>query len=111
LPFPPWEPRLRPAKQLGPDAPQLAARATRCSLVDLLARRFADHRVTVDSFQLDTAHPDIRALTGFGRDHAGYDIRDAVAVAHGAVTAEDLDAAIVKAARAKGWSERRVGGR
>jgi hypothetical protein len=81
------------------------------TLVDLLARWFADHRATVDSFQLDTAHPDIRALTGFGRDHAGCDIRHAVAVARGAVTAEDLDVAIVTAARAKGWGERRAGGR
>jgi len=81
------------------------------ALVDLLARWFADNGATVDSFKLDATDPDIPALTGFGRDRAGCDFRHAVAVARGAVTAEDLAAAIVKAALAKGWSERRAGGR
>ena len=81
------------------------------TLVDLLVRWFADNHASVESFKLDTSHPDIPALIGFGRDHAGRDIRHAVAVARGAVTAEDFAAAIVKAALAKGWSERRVGGR
>jgi hypothetical protein len=35
----------------------------------------------------------------------------AVAAARGAVAAADLDAAIVKAALAKGWTERRAGNR
>jgi hypothetical protein len=77
------------------------------ALIDLLARWFADQRATLASFKLDTADPDIPALIGFGRDHAGGDIRHAVAVARGAVSAEDLKVAIVKAALAKGWSERR----
>jgi hypothetical protein len=81
------------------------------ALIDLLARWFADNRATVEGFRLDTADPDIPALIGFGRDHAGADIRHAVAVARGAVKAEDLEAAIEKAATAKGWSERRAGGR
>lgn len=88
-----------------PDAAPLAA-----ALVDLLERWFADHRASVDSFQIDTADPDIRAVTGFGRDRAGGEIRHAVALARGDVSTEDLDAAIVKAALAKGWSERRAGG-
>jgi hypothetical protein len=65
----------------------------------------------IEAFRLDTADPDIPALIGFGRDHAGGDIRHAVAVARGAVKAEDLEAAIVKTARANGWNERRPGGR
>ena len=77
------------------------------TVIDLLARWFADHRANVESFKLDTAHPDIRAVTGFGRDRAGCDISHAVAVARGEVRTEDLDAAIVKAALAKGWTERR----
>ena len=88
------------------DAGPLAA-----ALVDLLARWFADNRATVEAFKLDTTDPDIPALIGFGRDSTGCDIRHAVAVARGAVAAEVLDAAIVKAALAKGWSERRAGGR
>jgi hypothetical protein len=77
------------------------------ALIDLLARWFADHRATLNEFKLDMADPDIPALVGFGRDHAGGDIRHAVAAARGAVSAEDLEAAIVKASLAKGWSERR----
>ena len=49
-------------------------------------------------------------MTGFGRDCTGGEIRHAVALARGEVSTEDLDAAIVKAALAKGWSERRAGG-
>jgi hypothetical protein len=77
------------------------------ALVDLLARWFAEHRATVDEFKLDTGDPDIPALTGFGRDRAGCEVRHAVAAARGEIAAADLDAAIVKAALAKGWSERR----
>ena len=80
------------------------------ALVDLLARWFADNHATVEAFKLDTGDPDIPALIGFGRDRAGGDIRHAVAAARGAVAAEDLEAAIVKAALAQGWSERRAGG-
>jgi hypothetical protein len=76
------------------------------ALIDSLARWFADHRAQIESFKLDTADPDIRAVTGFGRDRAGCDISHAVALARGEVRTEDLDAAIVKAALAKGWSER-----
>jgi len=76
--------------------------------MDLLDRWFADHRAGVDSCRIDTADPDIGAVTGFGRDRAGGEIRRAVALARGEVTTEDLDAAIVKAALAKGWSERRA---
>jgi hypothetical protein len=93
--------KARRAKR--PDAGPLAA-----ALVDLLERWFADHRASVDSFQIDTTDPDIRAVTGFGRDRAGGEIRHAVALARGEVRTEDLDAAIVKAALAKGWSERRT---
>src|ERR1700732_2957604 len=57
--------------------------------------------------KLDTVDPDIPALLGFRRDRDGGDIRHAVAAARGALTAEDLEAAIVKAALAKGWAERR----
>ena len=96
--------KARRAKR--PDAGPLAA-----ALIDLLARWFADHRASIDSFEIDTADPDIRAVTGFGRDRAGAEIRHAVALARGEVTTEDLDAAIVKAALAKGWSERRAGAR
>jgi len=96
--------RARRAKP--PDAGPLAA-----ALVDLLERWFADHRASVDSFQIDPADPDIRAVTGFGRDGAGGEIRHAVALARGEVRTEDLDATIVKAALAKGWSERRASGR
>jgi hypothetical protein len=100
-------PRARKARGAKPpDAGALAG-----ALVDLLARWFADHRAALVSFKLDTAHPDIRALTGFGRDRAGGDISHAVAIARGAVSSEDLDAAIVKAALAKGWTERRPGAR
>jgi hypothetical protein len=81
------------------------------ALVDLLARWFADNRAAVDAFKLDTGDPNVRGLTGFGRDRAGCDIRHAVAAARGQVPAADLDAAIVKAALAKGWIERRAGGR
>jgi hypothetical protein len=81
------------------------------ALVDLLERWFADNRATIAEFKLDTADPDIPALIGCGRDCAGGDISHAVAVARGPVAAEDLDAAIVKAALAKGWSERRAGSR
>jgi hypothetical protein len=96
--------KARRAKR--PDAAPLAA-----ALVDLLERWFADHHAGVDSFQIDPADPDIRAVTAFGRDRAGGEIRHAVALARGEVSTEDLDAAIVKAALAKGWSERRAGGR
>jgi hypothetical protein len=98
--------RARRARGRAPDAGALAG-----ALVDLLARWFADNRATVEAFRLDTADPDIPALIGFGRDGAGGDIRHAVAVARGAVKAEDLEAAIVKAALANGWSEQRDGGR
>ena len=80
------------------------------ALIDLLARWFADHRATLEEFKLDTADPDIPALIGFGRDQAGGDVRHAVAVARGAVSAEDLEAAVVKGAHAKGWRERGPGG-
>jgi hypothetical protein len=96
--------KARRAKR--PDAGPLAA-----ALVDLLERWFADRRAGVESFQIDTADPDIRAVTGFGRDRTGGEMRHAVALARGEVSTEDLDAAIVKAARARGWSERRAGGR
>ena len=96
-------PRARRARaRRPPDAGALAG-----TLIDLLARWFADHRATIAEFKLDTADPDIRAVAGFGRG-AGGDISHAVALARGEVTAEDLDAAIVKAALAKGWSERRA---
>jgi hypothetical protein len=52
------------------------------------------------SFQIDTADPDIRAVTGFGRDRAGDEIRHAVALACGEMSTEDLDAAIVTERRA-----------
>lgn len=98
-------------------APRKARRAKRAdagplatALVDLLARWFDDHRASVDSFQLDTADPDIPTLIGYGRDRAGGDISHAVAISRGEVSAEDLDVAIVKAALAKSWSERRAGG-
>ena len=96
--------KARGAKR--PDAGPLAA-----ALVDLLERWFADRRASVDSFKLDNADPDIPTLVGFGRDRAGGDISHAVAVSRGEVAAEDIDAAIVKAALAKGWSERRAGAR
>jgi hypothetical protein len=99
-------PRERRAKRRVADAAPLAG-----ALVDLLARWFADHRAAIESFKLDTGDPDIRGLTGFGRDRVGGDIRHAVAAARGAVAATDLDAAIVKAALAKGWIERRAGDR
>jgi hypothetical protein len=91
--------RRRPA-----DAGPLAG-----ALVDLLARWFADNRATVDAFKLDTGDPHIRGLTGFGRDRAGDDVRHAVAASRGEVPAADLDAAILEAALAKGWTERRAG--
>ncbi|MBV8751860.1 MAG: hypothetical protein JO328_03275 [Hyphomicrobiales bacterium] len=78
------------------------------SLVDLLERWFTDHRASIDSFKLDTADPDIPTLIGFGRDRAGGEISDAVAISRGEVGAEDIEAAIIKAALAKGWSERSV---
>jgi hypothetical protein len=96
--------KARRAKR--PDAGPLAA-----ALIDLLERWFTDHRAILDSFQIDTADPDIRAVTGFGRDRAGGEIRHAVALARGEVSTEELDAAIVKAALAKGWTERRAGER
>ena len=96
--------KARRAKR--PDAGPLAT-----ALIDLLERWFADHRAGVDSFQIDTADPDIRAVTGFGRDRAGGEIRHALALARGEVTTEDLDVAIVKAALARGWTERRGGKR
>jgi hypothetical protein len=102
----PRERKARGARRRPADAGPLAG-----ALVDLLARWFADNRATVESFKLDTGDPDIRGLTGFGRDRAGCDIRHAVAAARGQLAAADLDAAIVKAALAKGWSERRAGKR
>jgi hypothetical protein len=96
--------KARRAKR--PDAAPLAA-----ALIDLLERWFADHRASVESFKIDAADPDIRAVTGFGRDRAGGDISHAVAISRGEVSTEDLDAAIVKAACGKGWSERRAGAR
>jgi hypothetical protein len=99
-------PRERRARGRRVDAGALAG-----ALVDLLDRWFADNRATVEAFRLDSADPDIPALIGFGRDPAGGDMRHAVAVARGAVAAEDLEAAIAKAALAKSWSERRAGGR
>ena len=99
-------PRERRARGRVADAGALAG-----ALIDLLARWFADNRATVEAFKLDTVDPDIPALIGFGRDSAGGDIRHAVAAARGALKAEDLEAAIVKAALAKGWTERRAGGR
>jgi hypothetical protein len=50
-----------------------------------------------------------RRLRAFAHDRAGCDIRHAIAAARGQVSAADLDAAIVKAALAKGWIERRAG--
>jgi hypothetical protein len=76
----------------------------------LLARWFADNRATVVSLRLDIADPNIPALIGFGRDAAGADISHAVALARGEVALEDLQAALAKAALAKGWRERRAGG-
>ena len=96
--------RARGAKR--PDAGALAD-----ALIDLLAGWFADHRASIVAFKLDTADPDIRAVTGFGRDRAGADISHAAAISRGEVAVEDLDAAIVKAALANGWTERRAGGR
>jgi len=93
-------PSRRPA-----DAGPLAA-----ALVDLLARWFADNGATVATFRLDTGDPDIRGVTGFGRDRAGGEVRHAVAAARGQLAAADVDAAIVEAALAKGWIERRAGG-
>jgi hypothetical protein len=77
------------------------------ALVDLLARWFEDRRASVASFKLDTTDPDIPTLIGYGRDRAGGDVSHAVALSRGEAAAEDLEAAIVKAALAKGWSERR----
>jgi hypothetical protein len=100
-------PRARRARgRRAPDAGALAG-----ALVDLLARWFSDNRATIEAFRLDSADPDIPTLIGFGRDAAGGDLRHAVAVARGAVPPEDLAAAIVKAALASGWSERRSGAR
>ena len=96
--------KARGAKR--PDAGPLAA-----ALVDLLERWFADHRATIDSFKLDAADPDIPTLIGYGRDRTGGGLSHAVAVSRSEAAAEDFDAAIVKAALAKGWSERRGGGR
>jgi hypothetical protein len=100
----PRERRAKAGARRPADAGPLAG-----ALVDLLARWFADNRATLDSFKLDTGDPSVRGLTGFGRDHAGADVRHAVAVARGPVSAADLDAAVVKAALAQGWSERRAG--
>jgi|GEM_PF-2220150 len=80
------------------------------ALIDSLARWFAGNAAAVESFKLDTDHPELRGLTAFGRDRAGADVRHAVVAARGDFAAADLDAAIVKAALAKGWSERRAGG-
>jgi hypothetical protein len=99
----PRERRAKAGARRPADAAPLAG-----ALIDLLARWFADNRVTIDSFKLDAGDPSVHGLTGFGRDHAGVDIRHAVAVARGPVSAADLDAAIVKAALAKGWTERQV---
>jgi hypothetical protein len=68
---------------------------------------FADNRAAVEAFRLNIADPNIPALIGFGRDPAGADISHAVALARGEVALEDLQAALAKAALAKGWSERR----
>jgi hypothetical protein len=76
------------------------------ALVDLLERWFADNRAAVEAFKLDTGDPHIRGLTGFGRDRVGGDVRHAVAASCGEVPAVDFDAAILKAALAKGWTER-----
>jgi hypothetical protein len=50
-----------------------------------------------------------RGLRAFAHERAGCGIRHAVAAARGQVPAADLDAAIVQAALAKGWVERRAG--
>jgi hypothetical protein len=94
-------PRRKARGAKHPDAGPLAA-----ALVDSLARWFADHRATIDAFQLDNADPDIPTLIGYGHDRAGGEVSHAVAISRGEVAEEDLDAAIVKAALAKGWSER-----
>ena len=100
----PRERRAKADARRRPDASPLAD-----ALVDMLAGWFADNRATLDSFKLDAGDPGVVGLTGFGRDHAGADVRHAVAVARGPVSAADLDAAVVKAALAKGLSERRTG--
>jgi len=97
--------RARSPSRRAADAGPLAA-----ALVDLLARWFADNGATVATFRLDTGDPDIRGVTGFGRDRAGGEVRHAVAAARGELPAADVDAAIVEAALAKGWIERRAGG-
>ena len=95
--------RARGAKRRADDAVPLAG-----ALIESLARWFAGNGAAVESFRLDTAHPDLRGLTAFGRDRAGCDVSHAVVAARGELAADDLDAAIVKAALAQGWAERRA---
>jgi hypothetical protein len=99
-------PRARKARGAGrrpADAGPLAE-----ALIEKLARWFAGNGAAVESFKLDTAHPDLRGLTAFGRDRAGSDLSHAVVAARGEFAAADLDAAIVTAALAQGWRERRA---
>jgi hypothetical protein len=98
--------KARGANRRPADAAPLAG-----ALIEKLARWFAGNGAAVETFKLDTDHPDLRGLTAFGRDRTGCDLRHAVVAARGEFAAADVDAAIVKAALAKGWSERRAGGR
>jgi hypothetical protein len=96
----PREPKAKAGRRRAEAAPLAAA------LVDLLAQWFADNRATIDQFVLEAGDPDRNGLAGFGRDRSGGAIRHAVAAARGGVPAAELDAAIVKAALAKGWTRR-----
>src|SRR5262249_31930543 len=101
-------PRVRRARGAGrrpADAGPLAE-----ALIEKLACWFAGNGAAGGSFKLDTAHPDLRGLTAFGRDRAGSDISHAVVAARGDFAAAELDDAIVKAALARGWRERRARG-
>ena len=97
--------KTRGASRCSADAGPLAE-----ALIEKLACWFAGNGAAVESFKLDTAHPDLRGLTAFGRDRAGSDISHAVVAARGDFAAAELDDAIVKAALARGWRERRARG-
>jgi hypothetical protein len=78
------------------------------ALVDLLAQWFIDNRATIDSFALGAGDAASGGLTGFGRDRSGGDVRHTLALARGDFLAAEFDAAILAAALAKGWTQRRA---
>ena len=94
--------KARGASRRPADAGPLAG-----ALIEKLARWFAGNEAAVETFKLDTAHPDLRGLTAFGRDRSSCDVSHAAVAARGDFAAAELDAAIVKAALAQGWRERR----